>query len=85
VTPKKPKNSSLIINVPLELARDIFNESGDLPTARFPAIMVLADTMGKALNKDREETKKRPKPTIISRTRKTTTHRKTLEYPLLTR
>jgi len=85
VTPKKPKNSSLIINVPLELARDIFNESGDLPTARFPAIMVLADTMGKALNKDREETKKRPKPTIISRARKTAPHRKTLEYPLLTR
>jgi hypothetical protein len=85
VTPKKPKNSSLIINVPLELARDIFNESGDLPTARFPAIMILADTMGKALNKGHEETKKRPKPTIISRARKTTTHRKTFEYPLLTR
>jgi hypothetical protein len=85
VTPKKPKNSSLIINVPLELARDIFNESGDLPTARFPAIMILADTMGKALNKDREETKKRPKPTIISGARKTTAHRKTFEYPLLTR
>lgn len=84
MTPKKPKNKGLIINVPLELAREIFNESGDLPTARFPAIIILADTIGKALSKGHEETKKRPKPTIISRARKTTTHRKAFDYPLLT-
>lgn len=85
MTPKKQKNSSLIINVPLELARDIFTESGDLPTAKFPAIMILAGTIGKALSKSHEETKRRPKPTIISGARKTTTHRKTFEYPMLTR
>jgi hypothetical protein len=84
LTPKKTKDRSLIINVPLELARDIFSESGDLQTAKFPAIMILADTIGKALSKGHEETKKRPKPTIISRARKTTTHRKSFEYPLLT-
>jgi len=85
LTPKKPRNSGLIINVPLELARDIFNESGDLPTTKFPAIIVLADTIGKALSKGHEETKKRARPTIISRARKTTIHRKTFEYPLLNR
>ena len=86
--PKKSKDSGLIINVPLELARDIFSESGDLPSAKFPAIMILADTIGKALSKGHEESTKRPKPTILSKSKKTSTstHRKRLyEYPLLTR
>jgi hypothetical protein len=77
----------LIISVPLELARDIFRESGDLPSAKFPAIMILADTVGRALPFTHEDTKKRPKPTIITRTRKpkSTHHRKPFELPLLTR
>jgi hypothetical protein len=46
----------------------------------------LADTIGKALSKGHEESTKRPKPTILSKSKKTTTHRKRLyEYPLLTR
>jgi hypothetical protein len=83
--PKKPRDSGLIINVPLELARDIFSESGDLPAAKFPATMILADTIGKALSSGREENTKRPKPTILSKTKKTTIPRKRLyENPILT-
>jgi hypothetical protein len=48
----------------------------------------LTDTIGKALSKGHEESTKRPKPTILSKSKKTTTstNRKRLyEYPLLTR
>jgi hypothetical protein len=87
LTPKRPKNSGLVINVPLDLARDIFSESGDLQSAKFPAIMILADTIGKALPPMHKDTKKRPKPTVITKTRKpkSTHHRKPFEIPLLTR
>jgi hypothetical protein len=87
LTPKKPKDSGLVISVPLELARDIFSESGDLQSERFPAIMILADTIGKALPPTHEDTKKRPKPTVITKTRKpkSTHHRKPFELPMLTR
>ena len=87
MTPKKPRDSGLIISVPLELARDIFSESGDLSSAKFPAIMILADTIGKALPPTHEDTKKRPKPTVITKTRKpkATHHRKPFELPMLTR
>jgi hypothetical protein len=87
LSPKKPKDVGLIISVPLELARDIFAESGDLQSEKFPAIMILADTIGKALPPTHENTKKRPKPTVITKTRKSraTQNRKPFELPLLTR
>jgi hypothetical protein len=74
------------ISVPLDLAREIFSESGDLPSARFPAIIILAETIGKALPAPHEDRKKRTKPTIITRTRKPkTSYRKPFELPILTR
>jgi len=87
LTPKKPKDKSLIISVPLELARDIFSESGDLQSEKFPATMILADTIGKALPPSHEDAKKRPKPTIIIKTRRSTAahHRKPFELPFITR
>lgn len=59
-----------MINVPLELAREIYLESGDLPFAKFPAIMSLADSVGKALNMSAEESVIQPKPTILGRSGK---------------
>jgi hypothetical protein len=87
LTPKRPKDSGLVISVPLELARDIFSESGDLQCEKFPAIMILADTIGKALPPTSENTKKRPRPTVITRTKKpkAARHRKPFELPLLIR
>lgn len=86
LTPKKTKDSGLIISVPFELARDIFSESGDLPSTSFPAIMILADTIGKALPPTQEDAKKRPTPTIISKTRKPKSahNKKPLENYVLT-
>jgi hypothetical protein len=87
LTPKKPKDAGLFISVPFELARDIFSESGDLRSEKFPAIMILADTIGKALPPTHEDTKKRPKPTVITKTRKSRAvhHRKPFELPFITR
>jgi hypothetical protein len=76
----------LTVSIPLDLAREIFSESGNLPTARFPATIILAETIGKALPTSHEDTKKRSKPTIITRTRKPrTAHRKPFDLPILTR
>lgn len=83
---KKRKDPGMVINVPLELAREIFSESGDLQSARFPAIMILADAIGKALPASHGESVKRPKPTILSKSRKPKTSFKRPEnYPFLTR
>lgn len=85
LTQKKPRDSGLLISVPLDLARDIFSESGDLSPAEFPAIMVLADTIGKALPAIHEDTKKRPKPIVLAKTKKVKAkHRKPFDLPLLT-
>ena len=80
---RKRKDSGLIINVPIELAREIFSESGDLPVARFPAIIALSESIGKALKLSREE-KEQSKPVVMFRTRKSATTRKKIEYPLFT-
>ena len=60
----------MIIRVPIELARDIYRESGDLEFAVFPATMTLVDTIGKALGAGKKETAKPLRPTILRRNRK---------------
>jgi len=77
----------LIINVPVDLAREIFRESGDLQFARFPATMALVDSIGKALNIGHDESVAHLKPRVLGRTRKTKVSQKRLlnNYPLLTR
>jgi hypothetical protein len=69
---RRPKDPGLIIHVPLELARDIFRESGDLQFVKFPATMTLADTIGKDLSTRHKESTRQPKPTILRRNIKTT-------------
>ncbi len=83
---RKPKESSVLIRIPAELARDIFRESGDLQFSKFPATMTLVESIGKALNFGREERKKQLKPVVFFGTRKpVVTHKRTHEYPLFTR
>ena len=82
----KAKDRSLILRVPIELARDIYRESGDLQFAMFPATMTLIDTIGKALRADKTEIIKQLKPTILRRDRKTTVSHEDLIRPtILTR
>ncbi len=87
LTPRKSKDTSLVVSVPLELARDIFAESGDLQSDRFPAIMIFAETIGKALPPIREDTKETPKPAVLAKTRKPRQvhDRKPFEIPFITR
>ena len=82
----KSKDSSLIIRVPFELAKDIFRESGDLEFAMFPATMTLIDIIGKALGTSKKDSAKQLKPTILRRDRKTTFAREDQRIPtILTR
>jgi hypothetical protein len=82
----KSRDQSLIVRVPVELARDIYRESGDLQFAMFPATMTLVDTLGKALGASRKETAKQLRPTILRRDRKTTFSHEDLRTPtILTR
>jgi hypothetical protein len=83
---RKSKDPSLIIRVPIELARDIYRESGDLQFAMFPATMTLIETIGKALGASKKETTKQLKPTILRRGRKATVPHEDLRTPtILTR
>lgn len=83
---RKPKDHGLIIRVPIELARDIYRESGDLQFAMFPATMTLIDTIGKALGASKKENTRQLKPTLLRRDRKTTVSHEDLRTPtILTR
>jgi hypothetical protein len=69
----------------MELARDIFRESGDLPFAMFPATMTLANTIGKALNASHKESAKQLKPTILRRNRKAVVAFEDMKSSIMTR
>jgi hypothetical protein len=69
----------------MELARDIFRESGDLPFAMFPATMTLANTIGKALSGSHKESAKQLKPTILHRSRKAVVAFEDMKSSILTR
>ena len=86
MTARKSKDQSLIIRVPVELARDIYRESGDLQFAMFPATMTLIDTLGKALGASKKESVKQLKPIILRRDRKNLVRNEDLRTPtILTR
>jgi len=86
LTARKSKDQSLIIRVPVELARDIYRESGDLQFAMFPATMTLIDTLGKALGASKKESVKQLKPIILRRDRKNLVRNEDLRTPtILTR
>ena len=83
---RKVQEQSLIVRIPLDLARDFFSESGDLPSDRFPATMILAEAVGKSLPAKREDKRKRAKPVVLKKTKKSMmTSRSPFELPLLTR
>jgi hypothetical protein len=72
--------------VPIELARDIYRESGDLEFAMFPATMTLIETIGKALGASSREIMKPLKPTVLRRGKKlTATHEDPRVPTILTR
>ena len=47
---RKPKVAEIVVRIPVELAIDLFNESGDLPSADFPAIMKLVESISEVLD-----------------------------------
>lgn len=83
---RKPKEPGLVIHVPMDLARDIYREGGDLQFAMFPAIMAMVDTIGKALSARNKKGIRQPKPTILRRSRRTSISHGDLNTPtILTR
>jgi hypothetical protein len=47
---RKPKVAEIVVRIPVELAIDLFNESGDLPSADFPAVMKLVESIAEVLD-----------------------------------
>ena len=50
MTQIESKFSKLVIQMPLELAKEVLIESGDLPITKFPATLEIAEKIAEALN-----------------------------------
>lgn len=44
----------VVIHIPVDLAKEIFRESGDLPISEFPAILKFADSIADVLDIENE-------------------------------
>ena len=51
----KPKVLGLVIHLPVDLAIEIFRETGDLPISEFPAISKLADSIAEILDMEQDK------------------------------
>jgi len=55
----------VVIHLPIDLAIEIFRESGDLPMSEFPAIVKFAERVGEILNMEQNEGAVCVKPAFI--------------------
>ena len=47
---RKPSVTEIVVHIPIELAIDLFRESGDLSSSDFPAIMKLVESISEVLD-----------------------------------
>ena len=52
---EKPKVLGLFIHLPIDLAIEIFRESGDLAVSEFPAILKFADSIAEVLDMEQDK------------------------------
>ena len=52
---EKPKVLGLLIQLPIDLAVEIFRESGDLVISEFPAILKLAQSIAEILDMEQDK------------------------------
>ena len=65
---EKPKVLGLVVHLPIDLAIEIFRESGDLPISEFPAILKFADSIAEVLDMEQNENSAYAGPTFMSKT-----------------
>lgn len=53
------------VQVPIDLAREIFRESGNLAISEFPATLEFAESLAKVLNLEQEEDVGCTEPTLM--------------------
>ena len=65
---------SVDVQLRIDLAREIFRESGDLSISKFPAILEFAESLADVLNLEEGETEPRQLPLFVK-------HRETISVP----
>lgn len=55
MTPKNPRTIALVIQLPIELAKEIFRESGNLAISEFPATLQFAESLAEVINLEQEK------------------------------
>jgi len=66
MTQREPKVAGIIIHLPIDLAIEIFRESGDLSISEFPAIVKFADYVAETLNMEQDEMGTYAEPIVMS-------------------
>jgi hypothetical protein len=61
----KLKVVTIKVELPIDLARKIFRESGDLSISEFPATLEFAESLAEVLNLDQMDTTELDEPTLI--------------------
>jgi hypothetical protein len=69
MAPKNPRTIALVIQLPIELAEDIFRESGNLAISEFPATIEFAESLAEVLNFEHKEDTRYPEPTMMVKNR----------------
>lgn len=57
----------VVIHLPVDLAIEIFRESGDLPVSEFPAILKFADSIAEILDMGQNENNIHTEPTFMTK------------------
>jgi len=63
---EKSKVLAVIVHLPIDLALEIYRESGDLSISEFPSILKFAESIAEALDIGHIENGKNPKLTFFS-------------------
>jgi hypothetical protein len=56
---------AVLVNLPIDLAVEIFRESGNLPISEFPASLKFAESIAETLNMEQNEHGEHAEPTVV--------------------
>jgi hypothetical protein len=65
MVPRNLKVVAVDVQLPIDLAREIFRESGNLAISEFPATLEFAESLAEVLNLEQEEDAGCTEPTLM--------------------
>jgi hypothetical protein len=65
MTARNLKTVAILVQIPIELAEEIFRESGNLAISEFPATLEFAESLAEVINLDQKETAGFNEPTLL--------------------